>query len=349
MKKLVCFLIICALLSLSACGDGDVKDADSKDTTVESSAAPGSVEESSIDTSSKDTASVESVDDVISSEESSEEKEEVFTCGDYQYTRVNTVAMICAYKGKDKEISLPSELDGYTVTAIDGEVFANNKTVTKLIVSDTVVNVGDGAFKDCSSLTEVYIGSSVAVLQPDSFEGCSALEKIEVSSVNKNFSSVDGVLYKGDKSVLLCCPRSIQEEELLLPDAVTLVGENAFAFCKGVKKVKLPDGCQLSPGAFYYCMDLEEIEFGAGLTAIPDKCFFGCVTLDEISVPAGVTTLGDYSFFGCISAEKAVLPESVEEIGENVFKSCSALKKIEAEGEYCKKWYAETGKDYINT
>ena len=189
MKKLVCFLIACALMSLTACGGGNVKDTDSKDAAVESSAALDSVEESSSDTSYEETTSAESSDDVISSEESSEEKEEVFTCGDYEYTRVNTVAMIYAYKGKDKEVSLPSELDGYTVTAIDGKAFANNKTITKLTVSDTVVNIGDGAFKDCIALTKIYIGSSVAVLQPDSFDGCAALEEIDVRTCS-NFKTI---------------------------------------------------------------------------------------------------------------------------------------------------------------
>lgn len=347
MKKLICFLIACSLFGLTACGGGENKPADSKDTTVETSTATDSYEESSSALSSEELSYVDDSSNVSSSDETSEEKEVVYTSGDYEYTRVNTVAMICAYNGKDKEVSLPSELDGYTVTAIDGKVFAG-KDLTKLTIADTVVNIGEGAFKDCTSLVQIYIGSSVAVLTPDSFDGCSALEEIEVSSVNKNFSSARGVLYNGDKSVLLCCPRTSQVEELTLPDTVTLIEKNAFAFCSGIKKVKLPDGCKLSERAFYYCMDLEEIEFGTGLTAIPDKCFFGCVALGEIVVPQGVTSIGDYGFFGCISATKAVLPESVKEIGENVFKSCSALKTIEASGDYCKKWYEETGKEYIN-
>lgn len=349
MKKLLCFIISCSLFVLAACGGEGSKVDNSKDVSKEESYVflrPSADESYSV--SSEETENSTEISD-ISAEVSSEGKEPTFTSGDFEYTLVNTVAMICSYNGKETELGLPSELDGYTVTAITGNAFANNKTLKKITVSDTIVNIEEGAFNGCTSLEYVYIGSSVAVLQPNSFAECAALKEIEVSSVNKSFSSLDGVLYNGDKSVLLCCPRAVDKEELTLPDAVALIEEDAFSRCAGIKKIKLPKGCQLKARAFFYCMDLEEIELGEGVTEIPEKCFFGCVMLEEIAVPSGVTSIGDYAYFGCISAEKASLPESVEEIGDDVFKSCSALKKIETAGDYLKNWYNETGKDYINT
>ena len=347
MKKFLCTVIALSFFLLSACGEEVIKPNESGvDTSVENSDQSETTSTEVTESTSDGEYSFESSEQPFSEESSDED---VVYSGDYGYTLVNTVAMICAYKGKDTEITLPSELDGYTVTAVTDDAVSGKTSIKRITLSDTVVNVGEGAFVGCSSLEYVFIGSSVAVLHSGAFDGCKALKEIEVSSANKSFSSVDGVLYNGDKTVLLRCPEAVEKEELKLPATVGAVEAGAFSFCKGVKKVELPDGCALGERAFYYCMDLEDITFGEGLEDIPEKCFFGCVMLKEIAVPEGVKSIGNYAFFGCISVKKATLPASVESIGDNVFKNCSALKTIETAGEYCKNWYNETGKDYINS
>jgi len=350
MKKLIYFITALAVLGLSSCG-ADTENAVSKDVSSKEEVAIVQSEDNVTQSSSAEDSEAHSLDDttVDNSIDSSEEKENLLYSGDYGYTLVNTVAMLCHYKGNETELELPSELDGYTLTAVTEEAFANNTKLKSIKIADTVVNISDAAFDNCTALEYVYLGSSVAVLNVKTFDGCSALKEIEVSSANKNYSSSDGVLYNGDKTELLRCPCATDTEELTVADTVVTVGEYAFSNCKGLKKVILPDDCQLKQGSFFYCMDLEEIELGASLTAIPEKCFFGCVMLKEIKVPKGVSLIGDYAYFGCISAKSASLPESVTEIGKNVFKSCSALKKISTEGEYLKEWYNTEGKDYINS
>ncbi len=351
MKKLILIITALAVLAFSACG-ADTENSVSKDLVSADSHSSAVVEESSTAPSfsadnSEETTSTDSTED--SSADSSEDTDPTLYSGNFGYKLVNTVAMLCDYKGSETELELPSELDGYTLTAVTDGAFANDTKLKKLSLSDTVVNVSDGAFNNCTSLEYVYIGSSVAALSITAFEGCSTLKEIEVSGANKNYSSLDGILYNGDKTELVRCPAAIEEEEITVPDTVASVGEYAFENCKGVKKVILPDACGLKEGSFFYCMDLEETVFGSDLTEIPAKCFFGCVMLKEIKVPSGVTAIGDYAFFGCISAKAATLPESVTQMGENVFKSCSALKKISVEGEYLKEWYNEKGKDFINS
>ncbi len=347
MKKTLCFIIVLALIVLSACGGSNQKPTEDE-SKAESNVQSGRVDES-LDASVNDYSDFDEESAFLSVDESSEEKLEVITSGDYGYVLVNTVAMICAYSGTEAELELPSELDGYTVTAIMDDAFSGNGSLKRLSLSDTVVNVSEGAFAECTALEYVYVGSSVAVMDSAAFAGCVSLKEIEVSASNKSFSSAEGVLYNGDKSELIRCPQATEVEELEIADTVLLIKANAFASCKGLKKVVLPVGCQLEEKAFFHCMDLSEIEFGEGLEAIPAKSFFGCVMLEEINVPMGVKIIGDYAFFGCISVKSAALPETVEEIGEHVFKSCSALKEIKAEGEYCKSWYADHGKNYINT
>lgn len=348
MKKLIYFITALALLGLCSCG-ADTESAVSKDASSKEEASVLQSQDGLSQDFSEESVDFSFEDPTADNSTDSFEEESIIYSGDYGYTLVNTVAMLCRYKGSETKLELPSELDGYTLTAVTDEAFASNSKLKSIKISDTVVNIGDTAFDNCTALEYVYLGSSVAVLNTKTFESCSALKEIEVSAANKNYSSADGVLYNGDKTELLRCPCAIEAEELEVPDTVACVGEYAFSNCSGIKKVTLPDGCQLKTGSFFYCMDMEEIVFGEGLTAISEKCFFGCVMLKEIEVPGGVTFIGDYAYFGCISATGATLPESVTEIGKNVFKSCSALKKIKTEGDYLKEWYEKEGKNYINS
>lgn len=349
MKKLLCFITALAFLALSACGGNTTQPITNTESSVAESDHPSAPSaDSSAEESSADEISDVSREDSVSSEDSSE-GDNLLVSGDYKYSLVNTVAMIAAYTGTDEELELPTELDGYTVTAITSGAFANNTKLKRLTVGDTVVNIENGAFSGCTALEYISIGSSVAVLEASVFEDCTALKEFDVSSGNTSFSAVDGLLYNGDCTVLFRCPQSAEKEQLDLPTTLTLIAEDAFSACTGIKSVKLPTGCQLAKRAFFHCMNLEAVELGEGLTAIPEKAFFGCVMLKEITVPEGVTEIGDYAYFGCVSASSATLPASITAIGSNVFKSCSALKKISVSGDYGKAWYNETGKSYINS
>ena len=79
--------------------------------------------------------------------------------GDFGYAVLEdgTVA-IFDYTGSVSELVIPSELDGYTVTEIQGEVFEFCSSLTEVTVPDSVVNIGAWAFSSCENLTKVNIG-----------------------------------------------------------------------------------------------------------------------------------------------------------------------------------------------
>lgn len=350
MKKLLCLLtVFCLCAFFAACKDDNKTNTQSDESVAEESIASyDSNVNGDINSSSSDVSGEISIPLPPVGTDDSSGQVDIFTHGDYDYTVVNTVAMVYAYNGSEKEVVVPAELDGYAVTAIVDKAFAGNTKIKSLTVGDTVVKVGENAFDGCTALEKVSIGNSVAVLPVSAFNGCSSLKKIEISTANAAFLSASGMLYNKDKTTLLRCPIAVEQSSITLPATVTLVGEGAFADCVGVKSVKLSDGCALASKAFFHCMDLEKITFGKGLTEIPQKCFFGCVMLGTVTVPEGVTAIGDYAFYGCVRVKNASLPASVTEIGQDVFKDCSALKKISYKGDYCKTWYDQVGKTYIN-
>lgn len=62
------------------------------------------------------------------------------------------------------------------------------------------------AFYNCAALTDITISECVLSIGSDAFNGCDALERIEVSAGNKNYCSVNGVLYNKYKTEVIHTP-----------------------------------------------------------------------------------------------------------------------------------------------
>ena len=88
--------------------------------------------------------------------------------------------IITRYKGPDSgEVVIPKTIGGYEVKKIS-----------------------DGAFQNCTGITSIVIPDSVISIGVSAFSGCTSLAEITVSPDNKNYSSVDGVLFSKDMSTL---------------------------------------------------------------------------------------------------------------------------------------------------
>ena len=113
---------------------------------------------------------------------------------------------------------------------------------------------------------------------------------------------------------------------VMLPDTVTVIGENAFNKCTQLKEVNIPDSVKIiGEKAFYGCTSLKEIIIPSGVNVIHANAFFGCTALEEIYVPNSVTEICERAFSGCTSLREIFIPESVTTIEKHVFKDCTNL------------------------
>ncbi len=88
----------------------------------------------------------------------------------------------------------------------------------------------------------------------------------------------------------------------------------------------MPGVIVIENGAFYYCIDLTDVEFGDKLETIGDRAFHGCHSLRNIRIPS-VRTLGKSSFSDCKQLNDVELP-FIETIGEYAFVRCTSLRRI---------------------
>ena len=272
--------------------------------------------------------------------------------GDYEYQFLfDDKVSITGYSGQDENLVIPVEIDGRlvtqigygafrnytslvtveipeTVTSIGEEAFANCTSLAEVEIADGVQSIGSTAFRNCPSLAEIDIPVSVTSIGGGAFANCSSLTAINVSEDNKNYTSVDGLVFNKDKTSIIAYPGGI-EGTYDIPDSVTSMGNDAFRGCS-LTKITIPDSItKISSGAFSHSYSLEEIVIPETVTEIGGSAFFECFALSKIKLPEGITIINDSTFRMCYALTSINIPDSVTKIGKMAFQSCKSLAEID--------------------
>lgn len=117
----------------------------------------------------------------------------------YQLKEDGTVK-INKYLGNEKDVIVPSTIDGKQVTEIDTYKFGDD-TVTSIVILEGVTRIGKEAFNDSKNLKSVKLPSTLKEIDNNAFRKCSF-------------------------------------EEIILPDNITSIGSNAFQDIPVIKAKK---------------------------------------------------------------------------------------------------------------
>lgn len=118
------------------------------------------------------------------------------TYGNFVYIiKADKTADIVEYNGKEENVDIPAEVNGYTVTGISGwsgkptnshplgaitGAFKNNKTIKTVVIPDTVKYIDDESFYGCTALESVTFGNGVEEIGDYAFENCTSLSKVYI-------------------------------------------------------------------------------------------------------------------------------------------------------------------------
>jgi hypothetical protein len=107
--------------------------------------------------------------------------------------------------------------------------------------------------------------------------------------------------------------------KVTIPEGVTVIGEDAFAFCVNLTGVTIPASVTtIGDNAFSICGSLINITIPSSVTTIGDSAFSFCNSLISITIPSSVTAIGDYAFDGCDNLA-SVSVSSRTSIGRDAF------------------------------
>ena len=198
----------------------------------------------------------------------------------------------------------------YNVTVIDSTAFQNCYSTSVISIPETV--------------THIRFGSGIGS-RP--FNNCDVLTEISVAENNPQYSSFDGALYDKGQTVLLQFPKA--KSSVSFPEAITTIGNYAFARCKGFTVMNIPKTVTtIGSYAFNNCERLTSITIPNSVTKIEDGAFARCAALTAIAVPESVTIIKDNTFAYCENLVSIDLPKSITEIEKSAFEYCRHLASI---------------------
>lgn len=135
-------------------------------------------------------------------------------------------AEITKYTGSDKDVVIPSTIEGHTVTSLEQEVFYKNTTVETIHIPATVIHMGHPG--------------DVAIT---TFDGTKSLRSITVEEGNPVYFSRDGVLFRyaadDGKPMIERYPENKPGETYIIPRDIDAVGD--FYQPKNLRKIVIPD------------------------------------------------------------------------------------------------------------
>ena len=216
------------------------------------------------------------------------------------------------------------------VETIGSRAFAGAAFLREIRLSESTKFIREKAFENCTALETIRIGAGVQNLNAKKFFGCGRLLKIQVTQDNPWIMDREGVLFDKAGQELLCFPKGDARTSYCVPDTVRKIGAGAFAGCRNLREVLLPEGLEtIAERGFENCSSLEVVSLPGNLREIGESAFEKCESLEEITLPEGLQELKRSTFLGCSRLQAVHFPKSLKSIGRYGFADCSSLKKTE--------------------
>ena len=227
-------------------------------------------------------------------------------------------------------ITIPSTVDGYTVTDIGSFAFYQCTSLTSVDLGNSVTSIGAFAFYNCNQLTSITFPNSLTTIYSNTFQECSSLTSITVDANNNSFSDINGVLFNKDQSTLIQYPIGKTATSYTFPDSVATIGNYAFHSCSSLTSIHFPNSLTtIGSSAFRSCSSLTSIDLsGTQVTTIDYAAFRSCSNLTSIDLGNSLTTIDEQAFYKCSKITSITIPDSVETIGYSAFYNCRSLTSI---------------------
>lgn len=115
--------------------------------------------------------------------------------------------------------------------------------------------------------------------------------------------------------------------EIVIPEGVTDIGQNAFSLSRSLRSVTLPSTLKKIGDFAFAQTGLEEITIPEGITEIRKSTFNSCSLLTSVTLPSTLEKIGAFAFANT-ALEEIIIPESVKEIDEFAFSECYSLQSV---------------------
>lgn len=211
-----------------------------------------------------------------------------------EYSTINNkVTITKCPENYEGALTIPSKINGYSVTAIADFAFANCYNLTSVVIPDTVKTMGQYAFNGCQALKKVTLSKNCKVVSDSAFSECPVLTTV------------------------------------VIPEGVTTIDDSAFYKCTALKNVKLPFSItKIHSFAFYDCDGITSITIPQSVDVIEEYAFANCSNLKKVYISFGVRRIEFAAFQNCKNLTDLYMYHTVLEIYNCAFEGCSKLADV---------------------
>lgn len=194
-----------------------------------------------------------------------------------------------------------------------------NKQSASYNIPSSVISIESG-FYNCSIIESINISSNLMNIKNGSFSRCTNLKEINVSVLNNNYTSIDGVLFNNDISKLIQYPAGKTDTTYVMPYTINELGQGSFASTASIKEVIISNNVEeLADGVFDNCNNLNRISLPSKLKIVGKYAFNKCYSLDNLKIPHGTQEIDAYAFNLCTSLKSITIPSTVTFIDDTAF------------------------------
>ncbi len=237
-----------------------------------------------------------------------------------------------------------------SVTDINKYAFEKHENIKSVVLPDNYVTDSYAFLSNCPSKNTVYTFLGNTYCLPD--------DKIKLQDAL--FPGTGKMWIRDSDNSLLRV--SITIKDVVIPDNVTSLSENAFYNCDLIENITIPVDLisfrtrrnggnvefteQGTHAYFNNCPNLKSVTFAEGVTKLetndteeqaivdmdhPDNArgiFYNCPKLETINLPESLTEIGVNAFAGCTALKSMTIPGNVKELKIGTFLGCTALESV---------------------
>lgn len=273
----------------------------------------------------------------------------------FQYESSAGMMVITRYVGSEKDVVIPSTINGLPVVAIGSLAFYEKSNVTSVVIPDSVTAIDTSAFERCSGLASVRIPDSVTRIEWSAFANCTSLPTITLGS---SLTTIGNEAFRGCASLA----------NVTIPAGVNSIGYWPFVYCDNLAAIEVdasnvayssvdgvlydkdqttliqcpggkagsyavPQGvANITEWSLIQCTRLTRFTIPDSVTNIGNGAFSGCTNLASVTIGGGLTGIGLAAFSACTRLTNMTIPSSVANFGDFVFAYCTNLDGVYFEG-----------------
>lgn len=215
-----------------------------------------------------------------------------------------------------------------TVKKIYGYAFYDEGDLTSIVLPDGLEEVGPWSM-GLTSISAIHFPAKVKSVGDAFHYKASSLASITVDENNPYMCAIDNLLMDKNQTQVIAYPVLAPATELILPETVLKVHNNAVNRCQNLLTIVIDDACtEIDDQAFDNCTNCTSLIIGKNVRTIGYQSFRSFMSLTSLTLPEELRVIKRQGFTYLTKLTDLKFNKKLQFIGWAAFMNCTALEEV---------------------